>query len=341
MLSTCSPGPDNVWHRYGDGVLETLAELRSRGVVVAHGIDATNLEASLRVSGALTAWSAVANAGRAQGEAAAGLRFDSIVFMFPLISSQLPDGEQTAGAAAKATAAPKAAATAAVVASHTDDDCARGLKRWRPMVSITPPLRNRWLLSRTVRGARPLLCKSHGRLLISAKADGKYEMRRVAADFARGGRLVPDSSASAGNLSSQPTLVFSHSEPFELSAHPGYTPRHVDTNETFPVVGASMYHFVWAESMPPQGQHQQDVCREAKRQRTTAKTGAVVAAVAESRAAPGNTAFSCALCNVRCGNAKALQQHTSSTRHQRSARLEKQWEALLEEPLDADQTIKS
>jgi hypothetical protein len=110
-------------------------------------------------------------------------------------------------------------------------------------------------------------------------------------------------------------LAFEGERPFSLAAHPGYTPRHVETNTSFAVDAATTFTFVHAETIVDAAGEGKDgreeasgvgSCVEAEREQPE---GVEPLAKRRRRQPNPNSEFGCAICRVaNCGNAPALAQ---------------------------------
>ena len=166
--------------------------------------------------------------------------------------------------------------------------------------AVPAELRNRHLIDATLHGAAQLLRPS-GELIITAKSDNKYDMRFFCGP-------APPSAAAApapGSNGERPPLLFAGQWAFEIAEFPGYTPRNVETNESFPIAGSISYAFVHKPRLPEFG------------------GGAPAAAGTEQR-------WFCGACGVQCSGEKAWTDHVGGVKHRRSTALERKWEAFKE-----------
>lgn len=273
--------------KYGPGILETLAKLRDLGALVIHGVDATRLLPTLKHQlnqngGTETDWM--------------GDGFDRLTFQFPLCGATLSKAEFEAAA-------------------------------------VPAELRNRHLIAETLCGAAAVL-KPDGELIITAKADNKYDMRffcKHARDFAPGteksqvcegeaaSNVAPSAVAKAKVDSKLPSLVYATQWLFDIGQYPGYTPRNVETNESFPIANSVSFAFVHQDRLSAFGlDHTQQGVRTSS----------------------GASNLSCELCGIGCSGQGALDAHIKGTKHRRNAALERKWQVFWSKRQQVDEEIE-
>jgi hypothetical protein len=105
-------------------------------------------------------------------------------------------------------------------------------------------------------------------------------------------------------------LVFAVQWPFEISQYPGYTPRNVETNESFPIANSPSFAFVHATRLTALGI--EPSCATPK------SNGEGV----------HGTAFACDTCGIVCSGEAAYNAHCKGSKHRRNGSLERKWEAF-------------
>lgn len=271
--------------KYGPGVLETLAKLRSLGALVIHGVDATRLLPTLQRQLA-------ENGG--SGTDWLGDGFDRVTFQFPLCGATLSKAEFEAAA-------------------------------------VPAELRNRHLIAETLRGSATVL-KPEGELIITAKADNKYDMRffcrlpRETGPFEASQAPAEDAAcsdaakaplvATAPGDGKPPPLVYATQWLFDIGQYPGYTPRNVETNESFPIANSVSFAFVHQNRLDALGLVNGRCISGAPSSDREHGTGG------------GASKLSCYLCGILCSGQSAFDAHIKGTKHRRNAALERKWQAF-------------
>ena len=169
--------------------------------------------------------------------------------------------------------------------------------------AVPAELRNRNLIQETLRGGCELL-KPDGELIVTAKPDNKYDMRF----FCTPPAAPADSSETAKE--EVEALVFAVQWPFEISQYPGYTPRNVETNESFPIANSPSFAFVHAARLAALGIEASEGSPES---------------LAEG---VHGMAFACEKCGVTCSGEGAYNDHCKGSKHRRNLALERKWEAF-------------
>eukprot|EP01043_Picozoa_sp_COSAG02_P004060 COSAG02_NODE_103_length_36570_cov_25.164487_7_plen_831_part_00 len=271
--------------KYGPGVLENLAKLRALGALVIHGVDATRLLPTLKHQLA-----------EDSGSDWMGDGFDRVTFQFPLCGATLSKADFEAAA-------------------------------------VPAELRNRHLIAETLRGSAAVL-KPEGELIISAKADNKYDMRFFCKHPCESGLSAASQSAAEGEGCLEtvatsvadsrgndmlppplapPSLVYATQWLFDISQYPGYTPRNVETNESFPIANSVSFAFVHQGRLDALG-----LIPSSNFSRSPAYEDNTSGAAKPS----------CELCGIVCSGQSAFDAHMKGTKHRRNAALDRKWQAF-------------
>jgi tRNA-Thr(GGU) m(6)t(6)A37 methyltransferase TsaA len=267
--------------KYGQGVLETLAKLRELGAIVLHRVDATNLPETLSQQLLASTGGGSGSGGDGDGSGWGDDRlFDRVTFQFPLCGATLS----------------KAAFEAAAVPAE---------------------LRNRHLIAETLRGGAVVL-RPEGELVVSAKADNKYDMRFFCKPPPAAAPSPPTTTPTAAGATA-PSLVYATQWLFDIAQYPGYTPRNVETNESFPIANSVSFAFVHQDRLGPLG-----LASSA----ANAGGGGEAGGAGRSGGSSVSSPLTCELCGITCSGEAAFEAHGKGTKHRRNAALERKWEVF-------------
>jgi hypothetical protein len=166
--------------------------------------------------------------------------------------------------------------------------------------AVPAELRNRNLIQETLRGGCEIL-KPEGELIVTAKQDNKYDMRFFC--------KPPAAALDATAEEEVEALVYAVQWPFAISQYPGYTPRNVETNESFPIANSPSFAFVHAARLAALGIEPDEIVK------------------IQGEGVHG-MAFACEKCGVTCSGEGAYNAHCKGSKHRRNAALERKWEAF-------------
>lgn len=186
--------------------------------------------------------------------------------------------------------------------------------------AVPAELRNRHLIAETLCGSA-LVLKPEGELIISAKADNKYDMRFFCKHPRESGPSTPSQSAATlladpRDNDMPPPLVYATQWLFDISQYPGYTPRNVETNESFPIANSVSFAFVHQGRLNALGLiNRSNFSGSPSYERGEGNTD-------------GASKPSCELCGIVCSGQSAFDAHIKGTKHRRNAALERKWQAF-------------